>query len=91
MVIRECHTKLTRAHELKKVGGETLFKDMGEWTLRTVAYIERECRKQNTEPCIHISPMMLTAKEIEAVNMSDWMVGLEGLIEDVERGKQPPS
>ncbi|MHC5059234.1 MAG: hypothetical protein ACYTKD_31660 [Planctomycetota bacterium] len=59
--------------------------------LRSVAMIERKCRAKNVKPCIHIGPMMLTSREIEALNLSDWMVDMEGLISDVERGKSPPA
>lgn len=87
MVIRECHTKIARAHELKKGEGERLFKEAGEWMLRTIALIENRCRKLGKKPCIHIGPMMLTSKEIEALSLSDWFNELDGMIADVERGK----
>jgi len=90
MVIRECHSKVIRVHELKKGAGEDLFQNMGEFTLRAVAEIERQHREAGTTPCIHIAPMMLTEREIDALKLSDWMSDMEGLIADVERGPDPP-
>lgn len=91
VVIRECHTKIARVHELSGKKGEKLYKEAGEWMLRTMALIERRCRDRDVKPCIHIGPMMLSSQEIEALNLSDWFSEMDGLIDEVEQGKPDAS
>ena len=85
IVIRECQTKTARAKKLRR-GEKGLFKDTGEWMLRTVADMTEKCALKHRKPCMHIETVMLTDEKIEALNCSDWYTAMEELIVDVERG-----
>lgn len=89
LVIRECQTKTSRAHKVAR--GETLFKQVGEWFLRTLAELEGKCARIGRKPCLHIDTRMLTDSQIENINRSDWYNEMQELIIDVQRGKQDPA
>lgn len=89
VVIRECQTKTVRVHRVQK--GDDMFREAGQWMLRTLAELSEKCVSIKRKPCIHLDAVKLSSRQIEKLNRSDWYNELEELMLDVQRGKRGSS